>query len=538
MTTFTETFAADITSVDAFTATDQKINSLEKKLEKLDATKAAVDAIKNITIDTSYHYENDNHGIWCKGLPKDHGGQYFWMGVKTLGNDIITWGHNYNGYQLGHGERANEQSAPRRVPIPKSDGFDTIVDWDLGRHAGAICVTDGSTQKLYTWGHNPEGQLGHGDTTARPMPTEVTIPSGKTIKYVYCCSGMGYGSYVNQFWLLMTDGTCFAAGQNSHGQLGVGDTTNRTTFTAISGLSDVSYMHADGLSTWFLEGPWSDNSGVVYACGYNQYGQLGVNNTTNQSTPTAVTTSSGDAINGANQILSTSDHNLYTTATYISDNQGDIYATGSNGSGRLGNGNTTQQNQFVRIVSNSGSNTDNPPQMAICGGSDGSFIFQDTDNKLYGCGSNVSGEFGDGNTTARTTPYDITTNLGLTTGVISTEDFRIWGSLNSPFHVFYALNKSTGKLFGAGYNPHGCLGMGLDDTGITTGSEIPLPEMPLEIHMQGMVSGSNYSTHYILGESGTLYVSGYGGSSQLGQPVNVGSNSNSTFTPVFLPLVN
>ena len=56
------------------------------------------------------------------------------------------------------------------------------------------------------------------------------LPDGKVAKQV-----VGGGSHT---MILAEDGTVFACGWNDYGQLGLGDSTNRNTFTAVPALPD------------------------------------------------------------------------------------------------------------------------------------------------------------------------------------------------------------------------------------------------------------------------------------------------------------
>jgi alpha-tubulin suppressor-like RCC1 family protein len=84
---------------------------------------------------------------------------------------------------------------------------------------------------------------------------------------------------------LKSNGTLYATGDNGNGQLGLGDTTNRTSFTLVSNLSDVIAVACGSRS----RSPLSLKSdGTLYATGYNAYGQLGLGDTTDRSTFTLV----------------------------------------------------------------------------------------------------------------------------------------------------------------------------------------------------------------------------------------------------------
>ena len=79
---------------------------------------------------------------------------------------------------------------------------------------------------MFACGKNACGQLGMGDTTRRNTFTAVpALPDGKVAKQVVA----GYSHTM----ILAEDGTVFACGDNSEVQLGLGDTTNRNTFTAV-----------------------------------------------------------------------------------------------------------------------------------------------------------------------------------------------------------------------------------------------------------------------------------------------------------------
>jgi len=75
---------------------------------------------------------------------------------------------------------------------------------------------------LWGWGKNNFGQLGDGTTTDRSTPTQEA--TGAT-NWTAITVG-GYHSMA-----LKSDGTLWGLGRNSHGQLGDGTTTDRSTPT-------------------------------------------------------------------------------------------------------------------------------------------------------------------------------------------------------------------------------------------------------------------------------------------------------------------
>lgn len=71
----------------------------------------------------------------------------------------------------------------------------------------------GKDGKVYTWGRNDRGQLGHGDTIRRDEPTEVE--SLKSYDIVGGAVGRGHTLF------LTSKGQVFACGDNKMGQLGI-----------------------------------------------------------------------------------------------------------------------------------------------------------------------------------------------------------------------------------------------------------------------------------------------------------------------------
>jgi alpha-tubulin suppressor-like RCC1 family protein len=189
-------------------------------------------------------------------------GQGHAAAVKTDGT-LWTWGLNANG-QLGTNDSTN-----RSTPVTTFAGGTNWKQVSSGNAFTIALKTDGT---LWTWGLNTSGQLGVNNTTQRNTPV-TTLLGGTNWKSI----SAGNGHTV----ALKTDGTLWSWGSNTNGQLGVNDTTNRNTpVTTLLGGTNWKSIAGGDLHTIALK-----TDGTLWSWGLGSFGQLGVNNTTNRSTP-------------------------------------------------------------------------------------------------------------------------------------------------------------------------------------------------------------------------------------------------------------
>ena len=127
--------------------------------------------------------------------------------------------------------------------------------------------------EVYAWGDNSYGQLGIGNTENQSSP--VKIESLSNVDEIYY-DGSGCSVYAK-----MTNGEVYAWGDNSYGQLGIESTTyKQSTPQKIEGLTNVEEIYAENCSVFA-----KTTTGEVYAWGDNYKGNLGTGNTKNQRAP-------------------------------------------------------------------------------------------------------------------------------------------------------------------------------------------------------------------------------------------------------------
>jgi alpha-tubulin suppressor-like RCC1 family protein len=231
----------------------------------------------------------------------------------TSSGTIYCWGGNGSG-QLGNGTTM-QNNLPTAVPAGV-----TFVSMSTGGYHTCALTTEGS---LYCWGNNYNGQLGIGNTLNSSNPTAVFMPEGVIV------ASIDAGGYYT--CALTTAGTIYCWGRNEHGQLGNGTTASSTRPTALS-LSAGEPI--DSISVGELSACARTSVGTIYCWGNNSYGQLGDGTTTSRSIPMPLSIPAGQTF------ASITAGYGHTCASTIVDT---IYCWGDNGYGQLGIGDTVDR---------------------------------------------------------------------------------------------------------------------------------------------------------------------------------------------------
>lgn len=131
---------------------------------------------------------------------------------------------------------------------------------------------------LWVWGNNEKGALGLGDKKKRRRaPRQIMLPSESAILSLAC------GAHHN---IVLSSHNCLVWGDNSRGQLGLGDLSPRGSPHPL-----LFPNQADKFVRVQCGGHFSaalTNSGTIYVWGDNHYGQLGLGDKRYRSTPTVI----------------------------------------------------------------------------------------------------------------------------------------------------------------------------------------------------------------------------------------------------------
>jgi len=241
----------------------------------------------------------------------------------------------------------------------------------VGSNCFSLALLNDGTVMGFGWNANGELGLGNVDT---PYMSPTLIPSLTNVKQIACGNSHSL--------VLLNDGTVMVFGNNTYGQLGLGNTANSTSPTLIPNLTNVKQIACGVFHSLVLL-----NDGTVKAFGFNAAGQLGLGNTTTPyTTPTLIPN-----ITNVKQIEGGGYHSL------ILLNDGTVMGFGYNNNGQLGLGNVTTPYTTPTLIPN----LSNVKQIS-CGIYHSLVLLNDGTVKVWGY--NNDGELGLGDTTQLTTP--------------------------------------------------------------------------------------------------------------------------------------
>ncbi|WP_306590119.1 hypothetical protein [Geothrix sp. 21YS21S-4] len=430
----------------------------------------------------------------------------FTLSLKEDGT-VWAWGYNRAG-QLGDGSVV-DRSLP--TPVVNLTG---VVALGVGQAHGLALKADGT---VWSWGINSNGQLGNGTTVDSAEPVHVY-----GLTDVVAIAGGGFHSLA-----LKSDGTVWAWGSNSYGQLAdTPSSQQRNNPIPVMGLTDVVAIAGGGFHSLALK-----SDGTVWAWGANSQGQLGDGTTIDRSIPVKVGNLSGGSVLAAGSTHSlalTSDgtlwgwgsngngelgdgtwlnHTVPVPMHSISDvvamsagpsysialtSDGTPWTWGNNWYGQLGDGTATPRNAPQRV-------TGLTDAMAVASGQNYCIAVK-TDRTLWGWGWDAYGQTGQGATVESLTPQQV--NLTDVTKVVAgAYQATAW--------------KTDGSVWTWGYSGIGALG-----DGNASGRSQSLPN--LASFLVGITDRGDGELHSLaLQPNGTVWTWGMNDMGQLGDGTTI-----------------
>lgn len=376
-------------------------------------------------------------------------------GIKTDGT-LWTWGFNNYGSM---GISVAFISTPIQIG--------TASNWAEVARGGFHVMAINSIGQLWVAGSNSYGQLGLNTSTA----TASSITQLGTDTNWSKVFGCGYASIA-----LKTNGTLWAWGQGTYGQLGLSDNLNRSSPTQIGALSNwtklagnrlstvaikddgtmwawglsaglfgnntnTSYFYSpvqigNNLSNWVQASAGSclyaiDSSGVMYTAGDNSWGQLGSNN---QGAPSSILTQVG----GIGTLLTNcADIAFGSGHTVILTSNGTLWSVGSNAYGQLGLNDITNRSLITQV------GTSSNWTKVVCDNL--STIAVKSDGTMWAWGVNSNRQLALGDLTHRSSPTQI--------GTLSN-----WSSPMNAGPTVFAID-SNSTLWSVGASSYSALGI-------------------------------------------------------------------------------
>ncbi|UOK41965.1 MULTISPECIES: T9SS type A sorting domain-containing protein [Flavobacterium] len=265
--------------------------------------------------------------------------------------DVMVWGRNNFG-QLGDGTTVS-----KNAPV-KLNSFTNVKTTDGGEYHSLFLKNDGT---VWASGKNDRGQLGDGTYINRNTPVQINSLSD----IVAIDGGETYSLF------LKNDGTVWACGREDIGELGLGPQAHlgKNIPVQISSLSDIISISAGQNHALFLK-----RDGTVWACGSNNYGELGNGTYGGSMMPIQIM-----YLNNVIAIAAGQNHSLFLKS------DGTVFACGDDYFGALGSSSqSTTTNTVVQVAIN------NVVKISAYAHS----LFLKNDGTAWSCGYNYSGELG------------------------------------------------------------------------------------------------------------------------------------------------
>lgn len=361
-------------------------------------------SVTGLTNDTAYTFTVSAGNAYGYSLPSSASNSV----TPTLSLALYAWGGNGQG-QLGL-NNVTSYSSPKQIG--------SLTNWLLGFAANYFTLAITKAGSMWSWGRDNNGQLGLGNITNYISPKQI----GSLTTWA-SLGGSKQQPYSNTSFAIKTDGTLWAWGRNEFGQLGLGDTTYRSSPVQVGSLTNWLQVVSGYAQSLAIK-----TDGTLWSLGgVGNNGTSGLGNTTRYSSPKQV----GSLTDWATLAIGKAQVVAVKT-------DGTLWAWGQNNNGQLGDGTTVTKSSPVQV----GLLTN---WSKVSAGQNCSFGIK-TDGTLWAWGGNSLGQLGLGNRTDYSSPKQV--------GSLTS-----WSKVSGGDRGIGAI-RTNGTLWTWGYNNSGVLGLG------------------------------------------------------------------------------
>jgi len=416
------------------------------------------------------------------------------MGYVGLNGQCNTWGTGDNG-SLGMNDNTNCSSVHgisfnfykffRSTSVGGAGVHSTpdnqlprAIQWEKSYDRNLVLFNNG---EVHSWGYGGTGENGNGTNNNYSYPinvggTLINVFNGADawanikIKRIAMSGGCGTPDSLCHNLALDENGQVWAWGYNAFGQLGINNLTNQNIPQAIP---KASFSGRDIVAIWAMGNRtgWSfavDTTGALWAWGYNVNGQLGLGDNSNKQIPVQVTgVTFGAAPVGSILKINGSDRWNGSTGegcSVILTTTGRVYTTGLNGSGWMGNNNTTSLNAWTPVGSGPGSTSNQRARDVWLYGSGGNratmLVRDSVDGICYTSGYNVRGQCARGGTGTTQQTTQGAAKMSIAGSLYDLVNVSRLGFTSQDDQCSVIVVLDNGLVLGTGENSHGQISNG------------------------------------------------------------------------------
>lgn len=406
---------------------------------------------------------------------------------------------SYNAYQSGRGKYYIGNIGINNLKKLYIPNITGIKKTGISGLTSYVLFNNG---ELYVWGNNSQGQCGLGHVTDIDIPTL----SNNNVLNVWGSEDASFNITHSRLFITKTDGL-YSCGYNGYGQCGVNSTNIVKTWTKCQGFNNLNgtdildlYVGGNGIGVTFI----LLKGGYLYACGHNGFGQLGDSTTTNSLIFKDITTIWAGVSSGITSMkisggFGYSGGNNSSIFMLLKVGSTNIFkCCGNNTWGQLGNNTTIQQK--IPIIPNN-IVAGNIQDFAVFGGGPCTISVLYNNGDLYTWGYNNHGQCGNSTVIDTKIPTKVNSNV---TKLLSNNITKKGASFQSRNFI----QKADG-LYVCGFNTNYDCGLGRTGN-IITFTKILIPSYDNDVKFLGEFQTAD-SGHiiFIVTSLNNIYAWGY-----------------------------